>query len=136
VAMVGTLETLERRGVLTGFYLASGTALQRLDGFSLAARDAQTIHGEISGTKMSFLAYEYPVLFPQTSFLGVAVADPRDIACMKISAITSRGAAARLHRLVRGRATTRLVGSAAAVPPEVCPGELQPGSRAEVADVF
>ena len=133
VAMVGTLETLERRGVLTGFYLAGGTALalhlghrrsldldfftserfdegallQRLDGFSLAARDAQTLHGEISGTKVSFLAYKYPVLFPQTSFLDVAVADPRDIACMKISAI-SRGArrdfidlyaAARLHGL-------------------------------------
>ena len=62
----------------------------------------------ISGTKVSFLAYEYPVLFPQSSFLGVAVADPRDIACMKISPITSRGArrdlidlyaAAQLHAL-------------------------------------
>jgi hypothetical protein len=117
-SMVRTLETLERQGVLTGFYLAGGTALalhlghrrsvdldfftperfedgallQRLDSFSLTARDRQTLHGEISGTKVSFLAYEYPVLFPQTSFLGVSVADPRDIACMKISAITSRGA--------------------------------------------
>ena len=116
--MAGTLETLERQGVLTEFYLAGGTALalhlghrrsvdldfftperveegallQRLDGFSLTARDRQTLHGEISGTKVSFRAYEYPVLFPPTSFLGVAVADPRDIACMKISAITSRGA--------------------------------------------
>lgn len=116
--MAGTLEILERQGVLTEFYLAGGTALalqlghrrsvdldfftperfeegvllQRLDGFSLTARDRQTLHGEISGTKVSFLGYEYPVLFPQTSFLGVSVADPRDIACMKISAITSRGA--------------------------------------------
>ena len=70
------LEGLERQGVLTGFYLAGGTALalqffvtserfeegellQRLDGFSLAARDAQTLHGEIGGTKVSFLGYEY-----------------------------------------------------------------------------
>lgn len=31
------------------------------------------------------------MLFPLTQFLEVAVADPRDIACMKISAIASRG---------------------------------------------
>jgi len=132
--MVGTLETLERQGVLTGFYLAGGTALalhlghrrsldldfftserfkedallQRLDGFSLAARDPQTLHGEIGGTKVRFLGYEHPGMFPQAPFLGVAVADPRDIASMKISAITSRGArrdfidlyaAAQLHGL-------------------------------------
>lgn len=133
-AVAGVLESLERQGSLSGFYLAGGTALalhlghrrsldldfftsepfeesallQRLDGFSLAARDPQTLRGEIGGTKVSFLGYEYPVLFPQASFLGVAVADPRDIACMKISAITSQGArrdfidlfaAARLHGL-------------------------------------
>lgn len=133
-AVAGALESLERQGVLGGFYLAGGTALalhlghrrsldldfftsarfeegallQRLDGFSLAARDPQTLHGEIGGTKVSFLGYEYPVLFPPAAFLGVAVADPRDIACMKVSAITSRGArrdfidlyaAARIHGL-------------------------------------
>ena len=40
---------------------------------------------------MSFLGYAYPVLFHLAQFLGVAVADPRDIACMKLSAIASRG---------------------------------------------
>ena len=40
---------------------------------------------------MSLLGYTYPLLFPTTHFLDVAVADPRDIACMKISAIASRG---------------------------------------------
>ena len=35
--------------------------------------------------------YAYPVLFPSAPFLEVAVADPRDIACMKISALASRG---------------------------------------------
>ncbi len=39
---------------------------------------------------MSFLGYEYPVLFPTHAYLGVAVADPLDIACMKVSAIAGR----------------------------------------------
>lgn len=40
---------------------------------------------------MSFLGYPYPELFPRAHFKGVAIADPRDIACMKLSAIASRG---------------------------------------------
>jgi hypothetical protein len=35
--------------------------------------------------------YPYPVLFPFGDFLGMHVADPRDIACMKITAIAGRG---------------------------------------------
>ena len=31
------------------------------------------------------------MLFASVSFLGLSVADPRDIACMKLSAIASRG---------------------------------------------
>ena len=40
---------------------------------------------------MSFWGYDYPVLFPLARFLEVRIADARDIACMKISAIASRG---------------------------------------------
>ena len=40
---------------------------------------------------MGFLAYAYPILFLSQPFLGVNVADSRDIGCMKISAIVSRG---------------------------------------------
>jgi len=40
---------------------------------------------------VSFLGYAYPLLFPEIRFLEVAVADLRDIACMKVSAIASRG---------------------------------------------
>jgi hypothetical protein len=36
-------------------------------------------------------AYAYPLLFPSAAFLDVNVADSRDIACMKVSAIASRG---------------------------------------------
>ena len=115
-----TLEDLHRISVLTPFYLAGGTGLalylghrrsvdldffsgdpvdeerlllkvQQLPEFSVVAKGEQTLHAQIQGTKVSFLGYGYPVLFPFAKFLGVDVADPRDIACMKISAIAGRG---------------------------------------------
>lgn len=115
-----TLRALEDAGLLTGFYLAGGTGLalqfghrlsldldffapehfdedgflqqlQTLDGFSLASKAPYTLHATIRHTKVSFLGYAYPVLFPTNPFFGVSVADPRDIACMKVSAIASRG---------------------------------------------
>jgi hypothetical protein len=106
--------------VLDHFYLAGGTALalqfghrlsldldffslehfieeallqqvQVLTGFALATKAPYTLHATIQKTKVSFLGYAYPMLFPTNPFLDVAVADPRDIACMKVSAIASRG---------------------------------------------
>jgi len=65
--------------------------LQGLSGFALVAKAPYTLHATIEKTKVSFLGYAYPVLYPSTPFLGVAIADPRDIACMKLSAIASRG---------------------------------------------
>jgi hypothetical protein len=65
--------------------------LQRLSGFALVAKASYTLHTTIGKTKVSFLGYAYPVLYPSTPFLGVAIADPRDIACMKLSALASRG---------------------------------------------
>ncbi|MDA2938121.1 nucleotidyl transferase AbiEii/AbiGii toxin family protein [Acidobacteria bacterium AH-259-A15] len=115
-----TLKNLHRKSVLRSFYLAGGTGLalhlghrrsvdldffssepfdqERLlqkvlksSAFSVMAKDSQILHTQIQGTKVSFLGYPYPVLFPFQSFLDVNVADPREIACMKISAISSRG---------------------------------------------
>jgi hypothetical protein len=115
-----TLRSLRESSILDRFYLAGGTALalqfghrrsvdldffsrrdfdpeaivsriQRLDGFSVLAKDLQTLHTHITGTKVSFLGYDYPVLFAFEEFLGVNVADPRDIACMKVSAVAGRG---------------------------------------------
>jgi hypothetical protein len=115
-----TLRALRDRSLLDQFYLAGGTGLalqlghrlshdldffanqlfdeeillqrvQTLESFSLTANAPHTIHAIIRGTKVSFLGYVYPLLFPTAHFLDVAVADPRDIACMKISAIASRG---------------------------------------------
>jgi hypothetical protein len=120
-AVERTLRDLYRASLLAGFYLAGGTGLalrlghrrsvdldffsaeafdqerllqkvQQLSGFSLLRKDEQTLHVNIAGTRVTFLGYTYPVLFPFQSFSGVKVADPRDIACMKISAIAGRGA--------------------------------------------
>jgi len=41
---------------------------------------------------VTFLKYDFPLLFPLKKHLGIKVADGRDIGCMKISAISSRGA--------------------------------------------
>jgi hypothetical protein len=115
-----TLRDLYQNSLVTPFYLAGGTGLalhlghrrsvdldffsresfneeallqkiQSLREFSLVAKEPGTLHAHIGGIKVSFLAYAYPLLFPCTTFLDVNVADPRDIACMKVSAIAGRG---------------------------------------------
>jgi nucleotidyltransferase AbiEii toxin of type IV toxin-antitoxin system len=115
-----TLCALRDAHLLDRFYLAGGTALalqfghrlsldldffspghfnedallqqlQALTGFALASKAPYTLHATVDKTKVSFLGYAYPMLFPTNQFLDVAVADPRDIACMKVSAIASRG---------------------------------------------
>ena len=62
--------------------------------FVTTAFDTGTLHGELLGVRISFLAYRYPSLkepiyHPE---LGCAVASLDDIACMKLSAIAQRGA--------------------------------------------
>lgn len=51
-----------------------------------------TLHLELRDILVSFLRYPYPLLFPLHAFGALAVADPRDIACMKLEAIANRGA--------------------------------------------
>ncbi len=115
-----TLRHLHGRSLLEDFYLAGGTGLalqsghrrsvdldffckkmfdeealvQRLggtQGLSIVSKAGSTLHTGIGGVKVSFLSYPYPVLFPFRSFQEVRLADARDIGCMKISAIASRG---------------------------------------------
>jgi len=115
-----TLCALRDAHLLDRFYLAGGTGLalhfghrlsldldffaeehfdeesllqqvQTVEGFALVAKAPHTLHVTIKNTKVSFLGYTYPVLYSATPILGVPVADPRDIACMKLSAIASRG---------------------------------------------
>ncbi len=113
------LEEVEKNPVLKDFYLAGGTALALqlghrksidLDFFSdhfpkidlikqsFSTYNPQIIH-EAHGTidmvvediKVSFLEYKYPLLEPLIQFETIKLCSVRDIACMKISAISSRG---------------------------------------------
>jgi predicted nucleotidyltransferase component of viral defense system len=105
--------------VLENFYLAGGTALSLilghrksidLDFFSssfpkfeiLVAKlktlnpkvinqDKGTLDLYIDGVKVSFLEYKYPLVGDFLEFDQVKVASLEDIACMKLSAISSRG---------------------------------------------
>lgn len=114
------LEALKKGGLVDNFYLAGGTALamqllhrasldldffsqekintkslllrlKELGGFSLEKEDWQTIHGILKNTKISFFYYPYPLLYRLKKLNGLAVADIRDIVCMKIDAISGRG---------------------------------------------
>lgn len=117
----GGKPVLELLGRLAqGFYLAGGTGLalqigHRISGdldffraeafepqilkdrlaatgrFTIVSEAEGTIHGVLADTKVSFLRYVYPLLFPTRQLAGVEIADPRDIALMKITAISSRG---------------------------------------------
>jgi len=66
-------------------------AVQGLPKLSVLSKSNQTVYLHISGTKVSFIEYDYPMLFPLERFQGLAVADVRDITAMKISALASRG---------------------------------------------
>jgi hypothetical protein len=113
-------DALASRSVLEGFYLAGGTGLalqfghrrsadldlfrytefdavalrdrlRDLDGLAALEIAPRTMHLQLHGVKVSFLHYPYPELFPLRPFGRLAVADARDIACMKLDAIAHRG---------------------------------------------
>lgn len=115
-----TLDALQEVPIAARFYLAGGTGLalqlghrrsvdldfflsedfdvefvvQQIQGlrqFALVSKSPGTIYANIGATKVSFIAYVYPILFPLQRFHSADVADPRDISCMKLSAIASRG---------------------------------------------
>ena len=114
------LEKISGQDCINNFYLAGGTALALhlghresidLDFFSsenfsletlkkkisesgeyyLTNEEDGTLDGVLDGVKLTFLRYEYQLLFPLIDFNGIQLADERDIACMKIDAISSRG---------------------------------------------
>ena len=116
----GAVEDLAVRGVLDGFYLAGGTGLAlrlghrrsadfdffsprefapgdlrlqlgEIDGLQIRQVVRGTLHLQLHEILVSFLHYPYPPLFPLSQFEVLSVADARDIACMKLDAIASRG---------------------------------------------
>ena len=54
-------------------------------------RSASTLHVLVEGTRFSFLRIQPPLIFNGTPYRGLTVADPRDIAVLKIVAIGGRG---------------------------------------------
>jgi hypothetical protein len=115
-----TLAELNRASVLQAFYLAGGTGialrlghrrsrdldlftpdsfgadeviakLRGFRGLKILEKGEATLHATMGATKLSFLHYPYPLLFPAAVFHQARVADLRDIAGMKLSAIAGRG---------------------------------------------
>ncbi len=114
------LDQLEKTSWLKRFYLAGGTALalhyghrqsvdldwftpghiqvpRLLKNLSLVApveilnQETDTLEGIVAGVKVSFMTYPYPLLKQPTRYEGGAkVAEPLDIALMKLGAIADR----------------------------------------------
>lgn len=111
---------IAKSGIADNFYLAGGTALAvhcghrksiDLDFFSpedfstsdlkrqlpqigkivLLGEADGTLHITVDHVKVSFFRYRYNLLFPPVKFEGLKLADERDIAAMKLDAVSSRG---------------------------------------------
>lgn len=67
------------------------TRLRGLESLTIRRAGRGTLHLTLQGVLVSFLHFPYPLLFPLAQFETLAVADPRDIACIKVNAIATRG---------------------------------------------
>jgi len=66
--------------------------LAELGSFTVEGEDKyRTLNGILNNVSVSFFLYKYPNVYPITLFESVCLADERDIAAMKIDAISSRG---------------------------------------------
>lgn len=59
--------------------------------FQLERMEWQTVLGYIKESRFSLFLYSYPLLFKTHKFLGVDIAGIKDIAAMKIAAVSDRG---------------------------------------------
>jgi len=57
----------------------------------IEAEEKDTLDLIINDVKLTFLGYPYKLIFPLLDYQGAQVADYRDIACMKLDALSSRG---------------------------------------------
>ncbi|HSW10956.1 MAG TPA: nucleotidyl transferase AbiEii/AbiGii toxin family protein [Bacillota bacterium] len=119
-AQLALLDRLGERKLLEAFYMAGGTAAalqlghRRSEDFDFFSSEEQdfgqkamalagsvnfvvsnsgpgALHGLVDDIRLSFLVYRYPLLFPTVMFRGVALADLREIALMKLVAVANRG---------------------------------------------
>lgn len=66
-------------------------ALSRVGETVVQSRSEDTLHALVDGLRVSFLRARPPLLFPGAEYRDLSVADPRDIAVMKVIAIGGRG---------------------------------------------
>lgn len=65
--------------------------LSRLGSVAVQSRTTGTLHATMDGVRLSFLEAQAPFLFACAPYRGLMIADPRDIAVMKVVAIGGRG---------------------------------------------
>ena len=65
--------------------------LKDLGKLEVLQNDEGTFNGSFNDVKLSFFIYPYPLLFPLKDYQGIKIADIKDIACMKLDAISRRG---------------------------------------------
>lgn len=65
--------------------------LARIGKVQVQSRTEDTLHVLLDGLRLSFLRAQAPLLFPGIAYRGLKLADPRDIAVMKMIAIGGRG---------------------------------------------
>lgn len=66
-------------------------SLTSLGDVAIHDRSTDTLHLALNGLRLSFMKAQAPLLFPGTPYRGLTVADPRDIAVMKVVAIGGHG---------------------------------------------
>ena len=54
------------------------SSLQGIEGLAVRSKGPETLHLHVGLTKVSFLGYHYPMLFPFKTYAGIAIADPRE----------------------------------------------------------
>lgn len=67
------------------------TVLRKIDTVGTLQEDSRTLTVIVSATKVSFFSVPDDFLYPGTRYHFFQIADPRDIALMKLAAISGRG---------------------------------------------
>lgn len=65
--------------------------LGKIGKFETSERKSDTLLGSFQEIRFSLFYYKYPLLFPTIDFNDVKLADPRDIAAMKVASVMDRG---------------------------------------------
>lgn len=66
-------------------------SLKKIGVFNESLVKGITLLGEFNGVKFSYFEYDYPLIAKTADYLGVKIADPKDIAAMKLAAVMDRG---------------------------------------------